>query len=282
MQPPAEARINPPPETALRHAAPRTGAQASTRKLLWVHGYTLNGSIWSDIWQELPAFHHFALDLPGHGRARALAAGDTVGRLADHVLQVARETGATDLVGLSFGGTVSLQAAIQAPDLFDNVILSAPGLVGGPEDPDAATCNQELIAMVRERGIGPWLTERWMSVPPEIFAGIPHHSALWQILRQAVEGHRWDVLRTPIMAGMFADIQEPRSIARINSRITLLTGDRDMDSFLRCAELIRRANDSTRRITIQGGHHLCLLTHATRCASEIEKLLKGTSKIATV
>jgi len=265
----------------LRHQPCRSNGAPQTRRVLWIHGYTLNGSIWNDIWQELPEYDHFALDLPGHGRARRLTEGDSAATLADHVLGVARTVNATDLVGLSFGGTIGLQAAIQAPDFFDNVVLSAPGLIGGPEDPGAATCNQDLIAMARERGIGPWLTERWMSVPPEIFAGVSQNTALWQRLQQAVSAHQWDVLTSPILAQMFTEPQKPRSIARIRSRISILSGDRDMASFLRCAELIRRAQSSARRFMIIGGCHLCLLTHTSQCAQLIDAQFREAPKIAT-
>jgi len=252
----------------------RSGARPA-RRILWVHGYTLNASIWDHLWSLLPDHHHFAFDLPGHGTARALVPGDTTRTLAEHVLSVARAVQATDLAGLSFGGTISLEAACLAPDLFETVILAAPGLVGGPEDPEAATCNQDLISMARERGVGPWLVDRWMTVPPQIFAGIETKSKLWNQLRDVALAHDWGVLQTGIMAGMFTHAQSAKRIGRIQSKISLLSGDHDMPSFLRCTELVRRANRNASKHNIAGGHHLCLLANSAECAAIINRVLQN-------
>ncbi|RYD74897.1 MAG: alpha/beta fold hydrolase [Verrucomicrobiaceae bacterium] len=80
---------------------------------LWVHGYTLDGSVWQKLWDHLPQVTHVAVDLPGHGRSAPLGVNVSTSSFASAVLHTAAECGATVLAGLSFGGTVALQAAIQ-------------------------------------------------------------------------------------------------------------------------------------------------------------------------
>ena len=42
-------------------------APGSADKVLWVHGYTMDSSLWQPLWDELPGWHHFGIDLPFHG-----------------------------------------------------------------------------------------------------------------------------------------------------------------------------------------------------------------------
>ena len=36
-------------------------------KVIWLHGYTLNSSVWLPLWRRLPGWTHIGIDLPGHG-----------------------------------------------------------------------------------------------------------------------------------------------------------------------------------------------------------------------
>lgn len=245
-------------------------------RLLWVHGYTLDGTIWGTLWRLMPEFAHIALDLPGHGRSRPLAEDETLASMAEDLLAVADAERATDLVGMSFGGMCALEAAIRAPGRFRSVILASPGLAGGPLDEEAATCNQELMALARERGIGPWLAARWMSVPPRIFAGVPRGSALFRELEAVVLRHAWWGLLTPAYAGFQQTPQSPLRIARIGSPVTLLLGEEDMPAFLRAGELIRRSAPQAVRRMVPGACHLCLLERPETCAGLIRAAVAAT------
>lgn len=237
--------------------------------LLWVHGYTLDGSIWGPIWDRLPEFAHVAPDLPGHGAARPLRAGDTLADIARAALDCADFHGAEQLVGLSFGGMVALEAAIRAPRRFRRIVLASPGLVGGPQDAEAATCNQELEHLARTRGIGPWLTERWMAVPPRIFEGTLTRPALRASLEAVVARHGWRELGSRVMMGLLAQDQTPARMAAIRSDLLLLVGEADMPAFLRAAEIIRRSVPGARRETVPRAAHLCLLEEPDACAALI-------------
>lgn len=227
--------------------------------VLWVHGYTLDGSIWSSLWDLLPEFNHVAPDLPGHGRSPAFEGGETLAGMADQILFLAKEEGARNLVGLSFGGMVALEMAIRGPRALDTIVLASPGLAGGPHDPEAATCNQELIRLAAERGMGSWLTERWMSVPPGIFAGLANRPALRGALAKVIKQHRWDELRLPTMYNLQARPQSTRDIGGIAASILLLVGENDIPAFKRSTEIIRRAARRARRVNIPDAAHLCLL-----------------------
>jgi len=241
--------------------------------VLWVHGYTLNGSIWEPLWDRLPGYGHVGMDLPGHGHSRPILPGEDLGSVARAVLEMADAVDARHLVGLSFGGMVALQTAIDNPNRFASVCLASPGLAGGPQDPEAATCNLELMHLAKQRGLGPWLSERWMSIPPRIFAGAAKHPELLAQLREVVARHSFRELLDESMAGFQQAQQDPRAIALIRSRTTVLVGEEDMEAFKRCAQLIRRALPSARRIYMADSGHLSILEDPAKGAEIIEQTL---------
>ena len=199
------------------------------------------------------------MDLPGHGASRPLAPGTRLGDLGRAVLDMADATEAAHLVGLSFGGTVALQAAMDSPGRFHSVCLASPGLVGGPQDSEAATCNIELMQLAKQRGIGAWLVDRWMSVPPRIFEGARKHPELFAALHQVVSRHGFRELQDESMALVQNDPQDKRRVARVESRTTLVVGEGDMEAFMRCAQLIHRALPHSQRVYMPGCGHLSIL-----------------------
>ncbi|WP_374147201.1 alpha/beta fold hydrolase [Sphingomonas sp. 28-63-12] len=215
----------------------RPAAGAGPR-LLWVHGYTLDSRLWAPLWRALPGWDHIGIDLPGHGGSRAITPADTIAHFAAAVIEVADRLEVDDLIGLSFGGTVCLEAAGQAPSRFRRLILSAPALPGGPEDQDAADCNQELRRLARDRGIGPWLAERWLQVPPAIFAGAKRDSGLFAQIAATVGAHRWDELFCPGFAPRETGLD--KRLTHVTALVLLILGDDDIASFARTAELLRR------------------------------------------
>lgn len=241
--------------------------------LLWVHGYTLDAALWAPLWRLLPEHRHVGIDLPGHGASRAIGPTDDLAAFARAVLAAARATGARRLIGLSFGGTVCLEAAAAAPDLVEAMLLCAPALPGGPEDQESADCNQQLLRLARERGIGPWLADRWLQVPPAIFAGAQRDPVLWARIVATVRRHRWDELKAPAFAPR--DTGLATRLSRVTAPIRLLLGDDDIPSFARTAEMLRRALPNARVDYIAGAGHLAPLEQPETAASLIVDWLGG-------
>lgn len=219
----------------------------------------MDARIWEPLWRRLTGFRHVGIDLPGHGGSRPLRPGTRLGDFGRAVMEIADATEATHLVGLSFGGTVALQAAIDNPRRFSSICLASPGLAGGPQDDEAATCNIELMSIAKQRGIGPWLAERWMSVPPAIFEGARKHPELFGQLEHIVGGHSFSELLDESMAMIQHDHQSPRAIAEIQSPTLLLIGEHDMEAFKRSAQLIHRQLKTSSRVYMPGCGHLGIL-----------------------
>lgn len=235
--------------------------------ILWVHGYTLDGSIWEPIWDCLPDFGHVAIDLPGHGAAARppghgmLAAGTAA------IIAVARDTGARRLAAMSFGGAIALEVLARRPELFDAALLAAPGVLGGAVDPASADCHLELLSLARSQGLGPWLASRWLAAPPDIFSGLRARPERFDPIADVVRRHRFEELIDGASEDMFRLRPQLGGLSD-SLRLTLLLGENDMPAFKRCAELVRRALPGARRAWLGDVGHQPLL-EAPRESSEV-------------
>ena len=96
--------------------------------VLWLHPYTMDATVFGELWRRLPEWRHLAVDLPGHGASRGLVPGDGLAGLTQELGRFAEEEGVRHVVGLSFGTLVALQLAIAEPAAYASLVLSAPGL----------------------------------------------------------------------------------------------------------------------------------------------------------
>lgn len=127
-------------------------AQGTGPSLVLIHGWGFNHHVWTPFLPYLTGqYRVYRLDLPGYGRSPRGQAGDSVQRLADHVLEVVPDHAIW--LGWSLGGLVALAAAIKWPGRIRALMLMAtsPRFVQGPDWPNAipeqvlATFSQELL-----------------------------------------------------------------------------------------------------------------------------------------
>lgn len=235
-------------------------------RVLWLHGYTMDSSIWDELWALLPGYHHIGVDLPGHGASAPFAPGVTLGGLAEQIGALAAGRGVRHLVGLSFGTLLALQIAIADPRRWASLTLAAPGLVGGPEDPHTPRHYRDLAALFWQRGAGPWMTELWMRSPPAIFAGTEAHPQLRRRLAAVIDRHSWAELRSGVMRGMFTPPQTPAELAAVTTPTLVLLGDAEMPAFCAVAQTLEQSMPRCRSALIDQAGHLCLLERPAAAA----------------
>ena len=231
----------------------------------WLHGYTMDSSLWAELWQRLPRFRHVGIDLPGHGVSRALRAGDSLAGVAAAVLSACGALNATRLVGLSLGSLVALQAALTPSNLLQRLVLAAPVVGGTTAEASAQQKNIDLLRAYKSSGRGPNLTDLWLRSPPDIFKAAERSPALFAAIRAVVGRHSWQELDTGIMRGWAEASQPAGSLARISARTLILVGDEDMPGFRRNAHQLARLIPGCERRYLPGLGHLPLL-EAQRCA----------------
>lgn len=114
--------------------------------ILWVHGLSSYASFWEYQLTALPGYRHIALDLPGYGASDRPDAPYSMEWFADVVLGFMDAKGLDHVVlaGHSMGGQIAMTAALEHPERFHALILSAPA---GFE--------------TYSRGHGDWLVDYW-------------------------------------------------------------------------------------------------------------------------
>jgi 2-succinyl-6-hydroxy-2,4-cyclohexadiene-1-carboxylate synthase len=249
------------------------GAQIDPNKLtvLWIHGYTLNGSIWKQLVEELPQWNHIAVDLPGHGKSRLLTLNDDLLTVSDDVRDIANKFNVSHIVGLSFGGIIAIQVANLLGTQLKSLVLAASGLGGGPTDVDATERNMELIDLYNKRGDGPWMTDLWLSSPPDIFKGVKKHPELYDSIKQQIENHSWEELNNASMQKICQYSQINKELKGISATTLLLVGEEDMTVFKRTSQLIMRSIKNCKRCYLADAGHLCLLEQPKTSADLIQR-----------
>ncbi|MGW1771211.1 alpha/beta fold hydrolase [Streptomyces sp. NPDC002104] len=239
----------------------RTLTYGSGPTVLWVHGYTMDSTLWRPLWRLLPGLRHVGVDLPGHGGSEALRPGLTMPELAARIMGLAREQGARRWVGLSFGSTVALEAALTHLDEVDRLVVGAPTPAGGPPDPAARKRYIEMLMLRRMRGAeaAEPLADLWMAAPPDIFRGTEAHPVLRAELRSVVARHSWAELDSGAMAGLSAHVHSAEDLARIKACTFALTGSADMPAFHANAALLSRTVPRCRIHVVPDAGHLPFL-----------------------
>jgi pimeloyl-ACP methyl ester carboxylesterase len=243
--------------------------------VLWIHGYTMDSTVWRPVWELLPGFRHVGVDLPGHGRSGALAPGETLPALAGRVAAVARAFGAGRVAGLSFGSCVALEVAASHPGLVRRLVVAAPTIAGGPPAAGAARREGQLRLLYRMAGAGPHLTRLWMTSPPDIFRGSEDHPELRARLSRVIDRHRWAELGTGAMRTLSAHVHTDEDLGRIGAATLVLVGDRDMPAFTANAARLAASVRGCDVVTVPAAGHLCLLERPDLVAGALREHLAG-------
>src|SRR5260370_23632862 len=231
--------------------------------VLWIHGYTLDSSSWSELWGLLPHGRHIGIDSPGHAASMPLKKGDDLAALARRLGQFALDREVRHIVALSFGTLVALQIAIEFPESFASVTLGAPAVGAGPQEAEVGARYEELTEMHQRHGFSPELRRRWMESPPNIFKGADALPELRARLWRSVGRHGWWELADRSYVRL-SNYQQPKeALRRIGASVLVLVGENELPAFKRCAELIRREVRNCRRIYLPGAGHLCMLESAS-------------------
>ncbi|MGW3170653.1 alpha/beta fold hydrolase [Streptomyces sp. NPDC001153] len=237
--------------------------------VLWLHGYTMDSTVWRPLWDRLPGWSHIGVDLPGHGGSAPVPAGLTLTELAGWLAEIAEDTGARRVVALSFGSMAAVQLAVQRPRLVERLVVAAPTLAGTANDAAAKARYRQLAMLYRMTGPGEQLADLWMQSPPDIFKGTERHPEVRAALRAVVARHSWAELGNGAMDGLTACRHTEDDLRRITARTLVIVGDDDMPAFVRNGELLQAAVPDCRLLTLLEAGHLPLLERPAAVASLI-------------
>jgi pimeloyl-ACP methyl ester carboxylesterase len=242
--------------------------------VLWIHGYTMNSTLWQPLLDLLPGFRHVCVDLPGHGRSGPLSPDETLPALAARIAEIAQAEEARRIVALSFGSAVALQLAVSHPHLVSRLAIAAPTIAGARPAAGVIVRERQLALLYRMTGPGPHMTKLWMTSPPDIFLGTQDHPELRDRLREVIDGHSWAELGIGAMRSLGAHVQTDEALSRISASTLVIIGDRDMPVFFANASRLTAVLPHCTLVTMLNAGHLCLLERPGQLADRLAAHLR--------
>lgn len=248
-------------------------AERGAQRVAWLHGYTMDSTVWQDLWDGLPDLEHVGLDLPGHGTAAKVAMPAGLPALASMVADQLRAQDCRTLIALSFGSCVALQVALDHRDVLDRLVLAAPTLSGVPDDPVARAKYFLLYGTFRSSGPGPLMARQWMADPPGIFTGLRAHPEAYERMAEVVARHRFAELGTAAMGTMAQTVHTTEQLACLDLPLLVISGTEDMPQFAENTRLLADHAPQCEVATIAGAGHLPLLEEPALCGAVLAEFL---------
>jgi 3-oxoadipate enol-lactonase len=255
----------------LRYSTAGTG-----QAVVLIHGLGLDASMWEAQWRVLAQeFRAIRYDIRGFGSS-TLPTGpyshsDDLLALLDFL-----DARPAHVVGLSMGGRVALQIALEHPDAVRSLTLIDPALDGFSWSDGWIRQMKAIQVMAGNGGLE---TARQLWLAHELFAPARRDPQLAAELTAMVEGYSaWHWCNSdPVRRASSPAIRE---LARVSHRTLVLVGEHDLADFQAIARHLAADIPHAILRTIAGAGHMAnmeapdavnnlLLAHLRSCASSV-------------
>jgi len=243
------------------------GLVAGAIPTVFLHGFGGCGADWDSVWSGLgtdqPLMRY---DQRGFGQSRA-PTDQPYSHLADLLaLLDAHGIAQTDLVGLSQGGALACQFALEHPQRVRRVILVSPALFGWDWSAQWRTLWRTVTTAARS-GDMEHAKRLWADHPmfTPTLTGQARDAFIATLA--AYSGAHWLVDRPlPVTP-------ETSRLCRLAAPTLLLGGSGDLPDFQGIAALLARQVPTLRQVTMAGAGHLLNLERPAEVAAEIAAFL---------
>jgi 3-oxoadipate enol-lactonase len=231
-----------------------------------IPGSNLDRRMWNREVEWLkPRFTVIRYDLRAHGESDLPV--PTMSPV-DDLISLLDATGVrrANLVGLSAGSTIALDAALQAPDRIDRIVVAAP-TISGYRPSELPPFLPALTAALRshdyDRANQVLLDSPLLAVPPEarplVETMVRQNSRLWTVPP--------DRMKPPSRTAIdhLEDIRAP---------LLVLVGERDIAASREQGDLLAKRVGNARLVVVPGGGHLLNLTSPDAFQAETSRFLQ--------
>lgn len=237
-----------------------------------IHGHSLDGRMWG---YQVPAlveagFRVVRHDVRGHGRTMVPPEGYTwenyatdLAELLDH-LNVERpaaqslDVPAAHIVGLSMGGGIALQFALDYPERVLSLTLVDSALPGFGYSDAIGNTIQALREAVEAEGVWPAFQRLWLTHP--LFDGVRAKPEAYALIEEMVRGFQApEYVRREEEAAEPEATPAPQIIDRlgeISARTLVVVGENDIDDFRLIAEILSATIPGARQVVLPGCGHM--------------------------
>lgn len=232
-----------------------------------LHPLGSDRSFYDPVVQELSGIPCERWDLPGHGQSPMLPVGSGLADFADLVAARLRSSAAPPVVvGLSLGGLVALQLAIDHADLVAGIVVADAVPVYPPAMVDMW---RERVAIARSEGLGGLVdptTELWFTA--ELRASgdprVEQMRATFGAIDPEGYARACEVLAT-------ADVSD--SVQQITVPATFACGVDDAPPFVEGAQSMHNAVENSRLVWIDHARHASALEQPKQFADIVRDAL---------
>ncbi|QIG80749.1 alpha/beta fold hydrolase [Stakelama tenebrarum] len=238
--------------------------------IAFIHGLSGSTPDWDRIWRALPeGMSGLRIDLRDHGRSRAepgvsYSAADDLAAVLD-----AARVDRCAVVGMSHGGAVAANFAIEHPDRTSSLILISPALFGWEWSDEWRADFRPIIAHARAGDLETAKRLWWNHPLFEKVRERPEAAELAESIAR-FDGRPW--LRDDHRR-VLPDVER---LHLIKAPSLLLSGTQDVAEFRLIADLIASTIPDLCRIDVPGAGHMLTLEAPERAAAEISRFLDPT------
>lgn len=234
---------------------------------VFLHGFAGDLHTWDLLWSQLgSAGAALRYDLRGYGQTACES--DLPYCHADDLLAIldTLELDAVDLVGVSMGGSIALNFAIDHPERVRSLVLISPSLVAWEWSEGWQKLWQPVVELARlgrmDEARHLWWQHPLFATTRDCAAG----PALFESFMR-FSGSQWisDSHRP-----MLPDVER---LHTLKPRALLITGARDLEDFRLIAELIEASVSDLVRTELPDSGHLLHLENPAECAGHIARFL---------
>lgn len=207
--------------------------------VILVHGHSADLRLW-DLQAPVLAdagYRVIRYDVRGHGRSTAPATGYNWENYALDLRGLLDGLGVAKVhvVGLSMGGGIALQFALDFPEQVSSLVLVDSALPGFDYSPEFAGAIEELVAAVRAEGPRAAFERLWLTQP--LFDGIRRFPERFELIRTMALGYAaadyYD--ETPYTP---PERQAVDRLAELQAPTLVLVGELDVPDFQIIAEIL--------------------------------------------
>lgn len=191
--------------------------------VLLVHGYSSSWRAWKGAMERLPGdFRAIAVDVRGSGDSDKPASGHTIKQMSEDIYQLAQALNLKKftLAGHSMGGAITMNFAIDHPELLKSMVMVNPAPPDGLMLP--AEAKEQFMAILKSKnreGIGQML--RMMAFAPDAQVD---DAVMSELVDDAVKVS--DAFLEQAMADM-GNLKLGDSLSKIDLPALMIHGDRD-------------------------------------------------------
>jgi len=226
--------------------------------VILIHGHGSDLRLWH---YQVPAllaagYRVIRYDVRGHGQSSVPPTGYTwesyaadLGDLLDKTLGIE----AAHLVGLSMGGGIALQFALDFLPRILSLALIDSALPGFAYSPEFAAQIEELVAAVRQEGPRAAFERLWL--PHPLFDGVRRFPEPFAFLREQVLAYP----AADYQEGALPTTYEPQVVARlaeVRAPALVVVGERDIADFQHIADILAENLPQARKLVLPHCGHI--------------------------